>query len=219
MQSIWGLDQEIFRAIHIGWHRDWLDPFFWVVSTSGLGWVELVIVGLGFFSARLRSGRGPDAASTSASIRFSECALPYIAAWAVSGILSSLYLKQWIGRERPSLLAISSPQESFFHSAFPSGHTASAFGMATVIWLNTRGSENRTLGAMAFVWASLVGLSRVYRGVHWPSDVLGGAAVGVLSGCLVMWVLSDSLGSKIAPMPEEECPSDRFSQSTSSERR
>ena len=59
--------------------------------------------------------------------------------------------------------------------AFPSGHTSRAFALAG--FLATR---NRIrVGAPAFVVAGLVGLSRIYLGVHWPSDVLGGAVLGV----------------------------------------
>ena len=59
--------------------------------------------------------------------------------------------------------------------AFPSGHSATAFACATVIaWASPR------LAVPAFVLAALVAWSRVYVGVHWPLDVLGGAALGVL---------------------------------------
>ena len=59
--------------------------------------------------------------------------------------------------------------------AFPSGHTSRAFALAG--FLATRGRIR--IGAPAFVVAGLVGLSRIYLGVHWPSDVLGGAVLGV----------------------------------------
>lgn len=189
MQRLWGLDQELFRAIHIGWHREWLDPVFWVISTSGLGWAQLVVVAITYGLALLRRPHSVQDREPNGKL-FSRVALPYVAVWAVSGILSSLYLKQWITRDRPSLLAISTPQETFYHSAFPSGHTASAFGMATVLWLQFRDS-NPKIGWIALGWAALVGISRIYRGVHWPTDVAAGAAVGVFSGCLVMWVLSE----------------------------
>ena len=59
--------------------------------------------------------------------------------------------------------------------SFPSGHAATAFACATVIaWASPR------LAVPAFVLAALVAWSRVYVGVHWPLDVLGGAALGVL---------------------------------------
>ena len=59
--------------------------------------------------------------------------------------------------------------------SFPSGHASAAFACATVIyWASPRA------GIPAFVLAALVAWSRVYVGVHWPSDVLGGYLLGAL---------------------------------------
>jgi undecaprenyl-diphosphatase len=89
----------------------------------------------------------------------------------------SLALRQWIGRLRPPLVyAEPRPLVPTPHTgSFPSGHSATAFACATVIaWASPR------LAVPAFVLAALVAWSRVYVGVHWPLDVLGGAALGVL---------------------------------------
>jgi len=94
---------------------------------------------------------------------------------AADGI--SLLLRQWIGRDRPPLVyAEPRPLVDVPHSgAFPSGHAASAFAAATVIaW------GSRRLAIPAYVLAALVAWSRVYVGVHWPLDVIGGAALGTL---------------------------------------
>jgi undecaprenyl-diphosphatase len=89
----------------------------------------------------------------------------------------SLVLRQWIGRARPPLVYPEPPPlvPTPHTGSFPSGHSASAFACATVIaWASPR------LALPAFVLAALVAWSRVYVGVHWPLDVLGGAALGVL---------------------------------------
>jgi undecaprenyl-diphosphatase len=89
----------------------------------------------------------------------------------------SYLLRQWIGRDRPPLVyGDPRPLVGLPHSgAFPSGHAASAFAAATVIaW------ASRRLAAPAYVLAALVAWSRVYVGVHWPLDVIGGAALGTL---------------------------------------
>ncbi len=65
--------------------------------------------------------------------------------------------------------------------SFPSGHAASSFAAATVIAV----LEPR-LRVPAFVLAAGIAFSRVYNGVHWPSDVLVGAAVGVVTALLLL---------------------------------
>ncbi|MDR0812754.1 MAG: phosphatase PAP2 family protein [Oscillospiraceae bacterium] len=60
--------------------------------------------------------------------------------------------------------------------SFPSGHTLHSFAGATVLFY-----LNRKLGIAAFILAALIAFSRLYLFVHWPSDILGGIIVGVLS--------------------------------------
>jgi undecaprenyl-diphosphatase len=60
-------------------------------------------------------------------------------------------------------------------SSFPSDHAAVYFALATVIWL-----DSRRLGVAAWIWAALFCLARIYLGYHWPSDILGGALVGIV---------------------------------------
>ncbi len=66
-------------------------------------------------------------------------------------------------------------------SSFPSNATSVGFSMATAVWL-----FNRKAGWAMYVLASLLALSRVVGGVHYPTDVLAGAAVGIAAGYLVV---------------------------------
>lgn len=64
--------------------------------------------------------------------------------------------------------------------SFPSGHAAFFFAMAMVVYFNSK-----KLGAAFFIFAFLISISRVFSGIHWPSDILAGALVGIFSGWLV----------------------------------
>ncbi|MDY7024937.1 MAG: phosphatase PAP2 family protein [Pseudomonadota bacterium] len=68
------------------------------------------------------------------------------------------------------------------HSAFPSGHSATVFAFAAVISLYYR--QHRWLVMVLIVAASLVALSRVIVGAHWPADIFFGAGLGWLCGLL-----------------------------------
>ena len=71
-------------------------------------------------------------------------------------------------------------EENADYYSFPSGHTAIFFAIAMTVFY-----FNKKWGIVAFVIAILVGISRIYVGVHWPLDVVAGALIGILSGIVV----------------------------------
>ena len=102
------------------------------------------------------------------------------------GELLSYVMRDWIGRRRPPIVYPEpKPLVHVPHSgSFPSGHTTMAFACATVIaWCVPR------LAFPAFVLAGAIAWSRVYVGVHWPLDVLGGAALGLAVGTVTLGFL------------------------------
>ena len=206
MQSLWELDQSLFRTIHQGWHQGWLDPIFWIISSTGLGWVQvaLILSILPWKRAWMESPAGVlRIFQTPLRLRrddWKQYAGPLLLAFTFASILNTGILKSLVERDRPSNYVWSLPQEDVRFNAFPSGHTATSFAIATMLLLLTAGRGRSWIAFWAIVWACLVGFSRVYRGVHWPTDVLGGALVGVASACLAYLLLSWT-GAEKEPNP------------------
>ena len=121
-------------------------------------------------------------------------------AYAVFGgivveLIISESLKSAINRKRP---AEDYPLEFFpyrdMHGrSFPSGHTSMAFATATGLSLQFK---KWYVVVPAFLWAGSVGYSRMYLGVHYPTDVLTGAVVGVGSAFLSRWINQQLFSSK-----------------------
>ncbi len=91
----------------------------------------------------------------------------------IGGGLVVFGIKQSIRRKRPLEDELGDP-------SFPSGHTSIAFSMATIF-----GHQYPKWRIPLYVGAGLVGLSRIYLGRHYASDVLMGAAVGTITGTVV----------------------------------
>ena len=109
--------------------------------------------------------------------------------------LSSSLIKPWIDRVRPCFaldgVRLLLPRQA--HSgSFPSSHAVNSFAVAVVLF-----SVRRWLGWVAIGVAILVSYSRIYVGVHYPSDSVGGAILGAL----VAWAglrLADVVVGRIA---------------------
>lgn len=103
-------------------------------------------------------------------------------------------LKDVVKRERPYLAhpnLIYGKEVSTDYS-FPSGHASGAFALATSLSLSC---PKWYVIAPSFAYAATVGYSRMYLGMHYPSDVLGGALVGAGSSYLT-WQLQKLLNKK-----------------------
>jgi undecaprenyl-diphosphatase len=101
--------------------------------------------------------------------------------------LISYGLRQAIGRERPAVVyATPKPLVHVPHDgSFPSGHATASFACATMLAF----SAPRAAPAF-FLLAAAIAWSRVYVGVHYPLDVLGGAVLGVLVAIALRWLLA-----------------------------
>jgi undecaprenyl-diphosphatase len=121
----------------------------------------------------------------------------YVAAAVASGSIASLLLKSGFDRPRPDLVAHG---QYVYTASFPSGHSMlSAVAFLTLGALLAGAQKGRAmqlyvLGLSALL-ALAVGVSRVYLGVHWPTDVLGGWAAG-MGWAILCWAVSSQLRSR-----------------------
>lgn len=144
-----------------------LDQFFVTITKLGDGalWVVLVILLLLFKKTRFM-GFGMLLA-------------------LLIGFLSFETIKFLVGRVRPYVaygfdILIKAPRGS----SFPSGHTTMSFSFATSFFLLARREWERILRWFVLILAVLISFSRLYLFVHYPSDVLVGLLLGILSGYL-----------------------------------
>jgi len=113
-----------------------------------------------------------------------------VADWAAYG------LKSLFDVERPSLrYAEPKPLVAAPHDAsFPSGHAATSFAAATVLTF----ARPRWAPAL-YLLALAIGFSRVYVGVHYPLDIVGGAVLGVAVAIALRWLAASRRRSRAGP--------------------
>jgi undecaprenyl-diphosphatase len=120
---------------------------------------------------------------------------PGLAAWrraSVAAVLSAGFalligkvISEVVGRARPFVAHHGEVHLFSHHSAdpsFPSDHATAAFAIAVAILL-----RKRALGIVALVTAAVLSVGRVAIGVHYPSDVLAGAALGSAVSLVLWW--------------------------------
>lgn len=110
----------------------------------------------------------------------------YIASSSAVNVLVTTALKAIFRRPRPfmnqvKINAVYQPQST----SFPSGHTSSAFTTATAL---SQVYNKWYVVAPAYLWAGSMGYSRMYLGVHYPSDVITGAALGTTTALSMRFV-------------------------------
>lgn len=178
MEWLWYLDQEVVRIINQEWNSPVLDVVFRAATWLGDGTVQAAIL-LALLIARKVRSHGAHA----------------LVAWLLASVVNFV-LKASLIRHRPSNLVetIVPPEERIFASSFASGHTITAFAIAVSLLL-TLPRDTRWVGVAALALAALVGLSRIYRGVHWPTDVVAGAAAGTACA-LAVNLVSETFGRR-----------------------
>lgn len=178
LDTILQLDGELLVAIQ-GLHMGWLDPIvscYTKLGDAGLLWIALSLAML-FWKPTRKAG-----------------ALA-LGAMILGLIVTNLTIKPLISRPRPWLdwpiVPLVTEKDP---NSFPSGHTSAAFAFALAF---LRSDTKRWAKAAVVVLAVFMGLSRLYVGVHYPTDVLAGFLVGDLAG-LAGWYLSHTIYVKFS---------------------
>jgi membrane-associated phospholipid phosphatase len=121
--------------------------------------------------------------------------LMVLSSYAISGIIAQV-LKYFIIEARPAVYLKDSAYQYFIDdvtlhnlSAFPSGHTASAFALAAVL---SFAAKNKNYSILFLAAAIFVGYSRIYLAQHFLDDVLAGAVIGLLSA-IICWIFFEKL--------------------------
>lgn len=109
-----------------------------------------------------------------------------ISSLMTESVLCNLLLKPLVARTRPFRrntsvhLLIPEPRDY----SFPSGHTSASFACVTVLFL-----AHCVLWKYALILSVLISFSRLYLYVHYPTDVLAGMSIGIISACLVCFFI------------------------------
>ena len=168
-----------FKILNV-YHHPYLDPIFrfFTYLGDGLFIIALAVI-LFIFRKRLLS-------------------LLVFASYALSGLIA-MALKYSFDAPRPATYFQNTDYKMMFdlnelmtYRSFPSGHTTSAFALATILALYFK---NKSYAPLLLLYACLVGYSRIYLAQHFLLDVMCGTLIGLLSS-LACWYVFISRRSK-----------------------
>ena len=139
---------------------------FSLMGSYGAVWIALAVLLL-FFRTTRRAGAA------------------MLIALGVGYLLGNVFLKNLVMRPRPfvshtDLTALLDPGDQW---SFPSGHALSSFAVATALYF-----FHHKTGFLALLLAAAIAFSRLYASVHYPTDVLAGAVIGILCGLVFAWL-------------------------------
>jgi undecaprenyl-diphosphatase len=188
LEQLIHIDTEILLAIN-GWHAPWADRLMWIISAKAT-WIPLYALLIGLLVWRYRK---PASKSMKWLQKVPVCVVLIVVIAAAIGLadfIASGILKEWVARPRPTRV----PElEGVLHLVngyrsgrfgFVSSHAANTMACAllfSLIWRN----KIATIGLM--LWVAMNCYSRMYLGVHYPTDILGGLIVGSLVAVAAYW--------------------------------
>lgn len=149
--------------------NDWLTAFFTTITHLGDGGVLWIILTVALLIPK----------------KTRKVGITMAIALALTFLTVNLILKPVIARTRPyevveGLRMLVNPAHDY---SFPSGHSSSSMA-AAVAMLGALPHKWKPVGWCAVILAVLICISRLYIGIHYPTDVLCGAAIGLMAACI-----------------------------------
>lgn len=165
------MEANILLWIQENLRAEWLDPFVIAITylgNAGIFWILLSVLLLCLPRQRKLG------LTCGVSLIFDLLAV-------------NIFIKKAVARVRPyevieGLTKIIGEQSDY---SFPSGHTAASFAVATVLLMRAP----KKLSIPMFILACFISLSRLYVGVHYPTDILGGIVIGALCGVAAVYLV------------------------------
>ncbi|MCD7782021.1 MAG: phosphatase PAP2 family protein [Methanosphaera sp.] len=173
--SLYQLDVAILEFINTTFHNVLLDNTMQLISYFGLMGVGLLIAILFYIFSRKPKHRQVAV----------ELVISLIVVYLVIELVKNIVLRPRPYEVLDTLYVLTSVSDP----SFPSGHTATATTISYVFYRN----YGRKI---VFILPVLAGLSRMYLGVHYPSDVLGGFIIGMIIS-IICGYLIDRIGIKL----------------------
>ena len=178
-------DREIFLLLN-GWHHPWVDAFFWITSLV-ITWIPLYLFFI-FLIIRKYNKKSWVVICCAAVLVFSTDR-------------SSVWIKNSVQRYRPSNnLEIQAKvhlinNEKGGQYGFVSSHAANVWGVAAFVLL-VLNKFSRCWLLFIFLWAATVSYGRIYAGLHYPGDVVGGALLGFFIA-VILFKIHDTMLTKL----------------------
>lgn len=163
------MDTAILNFIQSYFHNGFTDfvfPFITALGDSGIIWLVAAL-------------------ALVCSKKYRRWGILLVVSLLLTHVLGDYVIKPLVARPRPFMqlpghtLLIAPPRDF----SFPSGHTATAFCASFVLW-----RADKRFGTAAFVLALLIAFSRMFLFVHYPTDILAGAILGLICATLTIFI-------------------------------
>ena len=155
---------------------DWIMKCVTRLGNSGMIWISCVVIMLLFKKSR-------------------HTGTLTIFAMLINLLVSNLLLKNLVARTRPydAVLGLESIIGRISEYSFPSGHASHSFAAAVVIFM----LMPKKIGIPSLILATLISFSRIYIGVHYPTDIIAGALIGSIIAIIIVTIDRKKCNSQI----------------------